>query len=77
MGRVSGVHKFESFYMIILCRRLIRVATRSEAWVCDRSLVRIASSNPVVTFAANRNISLELRERGGGRILRKKNSMFS
>jgi hypothetical protein len=53
------------------------VAMRSEAWVCGRSLAGIAGSNPVVTFVANRNISLELRERGGGKTLRRKNSVFA
>ena len=43
------------------------MATRSVAWVYGRSLAGIAASNPVVTFAANRNISVELRERGGGK----------
>ena len=52
------------------------MATRSEAWVYGRSLAGIAGSNPVLTFAANRSISLELREHGGGKTLRKKNSVF-
>ena len=53
------------------------MATRSMAWVCGRSLAGIAGSNPVVTFAANRSISLELRERGGGKTLCRKNSVFA
>ena len=43
------------------------MAARSVAWVCGLSLAGIAASNPAVTFAANRNISLEPRERGGGK----------
>ena len=53
------------------------MATRSEAWVCGRSLFGIAGSNPVMSFAANRNISLERRERGGGKTLRRKDSVFA
>jgi hypothetical protein len=45
------------------------VATRSEAWVCGRSFAGNAGSNPVVSFAANPNISIELRECGGGKTL--------
>lgn len=36
------------------------MATQSETWVWGRWLAVIAGSNLVVTFAANRSISLEL-----------------